>query len=101
MKKSKKKHMCIYGARKYRLDFSLGFMNTRDMVIATTSTFSNLTRKDVEETRKFVREERRRIRKMTQDEARRYLVEIGAVKPEEAKRLGWNVRTGKRDKAAK
>lgn len=71
------------------------------MVIATTSTFSNLTRKDVEETRRFVREERRRIQKMTRDEARRYLVEIAAVKPEEARRLGWNVRSRRKAKAAK
>lgn len=71
------------------------------MVIATTSTFSNLTRKDVEETRSFVREERRRIQKMTQDQARRYLVEIKAVKPEAARRLGWNVRSRRTAKTAK
>ena len=70
------------------------------MVIATTSTFSCLTRKDVEETRKFIQKERRLIQHMTRDEARRYLVEIKAVKRSDAVRMGWKLTPKKKAKAS-
>lgn len=61
------------------------------MVIASTSTFSNLSQEDIEKTRRFIEKERRHIKKMTPDEARRYLINIKVVSVEEAKRLGWDV----------
>lgn len=69
------------------------------MVIASTSTFSNLSQEDIEKTRRFIEKERRQIQKMTPDEARRYLVNIKVISAEEAKRLGWDV-ASKRQKTS-
>lgn len=70
------------------------------MLLVSTSTYSSMSPHEIEQTRKFVQEERRRIARMTPEEARQYLVDIKVVTRKEARRRGWAVSPAKKGAAA-